>query len=395
MLDPEPGPVAVDRDYSVNLAAGSIKLLVQGCHFQIPKSLLQLHSQTFSHMIDSTSAESDEPLELDDPIGPFQDLRAMLFTPLDSCLNPKHSTTQDLSRLLPLIVLLHKYEVVAYEEFVLELIKPLVTKEKLIDSLSERLSPADIVRMANLVGQSSLASTARQILHDSLWEATLKISPFDMLRFGEEFKETRIQGAAYYRIMLMGQSAWQDSRLSEQHRQNLLSGMMKCGAEWQYIFDSFAEERLSASKHPIFHKCCWKNETSSYVSGRRTYVTERTRLDALWRSLASASLPWYDLVGKVEVVIKVATERSCVGEGFGLAVQSCATRYPTDLAALKAKLIAFFDPEVSEEMALQIERQSDAFPSLHGIAEGVNEAPASLHEIPLEEPAAFTGWLAD
>lgn len=171
-------------------------------------------------------------------------------------MNPTHTTTKDLRRLLNLLVLLNKYDVQEYEEYLVTLIEPLTSQDTLKTHLKEDLSASDVLRISKKVQQPSIAESARKVLLDQIWGKEALTSPYESLLFGEELADNTIIGASYYHILLQGQEAWLTSNLTETHRRNLLAGMIRCGKEWQTISDALA----GATPHPLVRHEDWVND---------------------------------------------------------------------------------------------------------------------------------------
>lgn len=207
--------------------------------------------------------------------------------------------------MLNLLVLLNKYEVQKYEEYLIAVIKPLTSREALKTHLKEDLSASDVLRIARRVQQPSIAESARNVILDQLWGKEALTSPYESLLFGEELNDKVIIGASYYQILLRGEDKWVDINLTDIHRRNLTAGRLRCGEEWQKIFDSIA----GAGDHPIVNSAYWQDSYDSRPN---------TRLLDLWRRLGRSHLPWYDLIGKIEIMTSITRGlgdfRSAIGE---------------------------------------------------------------------------------
>ncbi|KAF8323420.1 hypothetical protein DL93DRAFT_2071155 [Clavulina sp. PMI_390] len=78
----------------MDLTRGNAVFLVQGVLFcsiplyQIPKALLQLHSQAFKDMLEGSQGPDEEPIQLEDELEAFRDLCATLMTWVYICSDP-------------------------------------------------------------------------------------------------------------------------------------------------------------------------------------------------------------------------------------------------------------------------------------------------------------------
>lgn len=212
-------------------------------------------------------------------------------------MNPTSPSTRDLKRLLNLLVLLNKYDVQEYEEYLVTLITPLTSQASLKTHLKEDLSASDVLRIAKKVHQPSIVESARNVILDQLWNKEILASPYETLLFGEDLGDNAIIGASYYQILLHGQDAWLTTTLTDTHRRNLLAGMIRCGKEWQTIFDALA----GVGSHPFVRQEHWID----YYGNQR--------LVELWRSLGQSRLPWFDLMGKIKTTV-AHSPYECVSE---------------------------------------------------------------------------------
>lgn len=214
--------------------------------------------------------------------------------PLKSCLNPSHPIVKDLKRLLNLLVLVNKYDANEIEDYLIALVEPLTQPSPMETHLNKGLSASDVLRIANRVGRPSIAQSAQTVILDQLWGKNALTSPYETLVFGEELGDKAIIGASYYQILLHGEGNWSTADLTDIHRRNLTVGRLKCGEEWQKIFDSVA----GAGDHPIVNSMDWKDDYYSRPSAR---------IVNLWRSLGQSHLPWYDLMGKIEILMGISS----------------------------------------------------------------------------------------
>jgi len=241
-------------------------------------------------MLSSSHPACDGPIELDDPLEAFQDFTAMLLTPLKSCIYPSHPTTKDVGRLLRLLVLCNKYAAREFEEHLVGIVKPLVQEETLPSNLKADLTVTEVLRVANAVDRLELAEAARQILLDELWGDSTRLptstcSSHETLLFAESIGDEELIGAAYYRLLMSG-----DVPCSSPLRQTLDRGMIRCGEEWQKIFNSWGQGKTvsggSLWRDEGFYRSC-PSSSELFLSG-------------VWSSISEASLPWFDVVGKVQ-----------------------------------------------------------------------------------------------
>ncbi|KAF8323423.1 hypothetical protein DL93DRAFT_2162576 [Clavulina sp. PMI_390] len=290
-------------NFSMRFSPGSAVFLVQGVRFRIPKALLQHNSGVLASMFEDAQGSDNDTIQLDDPLEPFEDLVAMLLTPLKSCLNPKLPIASDLKRLLSLFVVLRKYLIDELAGHVKELILPLITPESLPKRLSKHLTAADVIRIAHLVDDLSLAETARCILLDRIWARESSTPPLNILRFGQDLGEKEIIGAAYYQLVLLGRDAWPGLGLSAEEQKILLDGMIHCGERAQRILLSFTQHSSDGEKDPFI-------------------------------GLGKRKLHWFDYVGHVEIIIEVAHQTPvCSRHNYG-----------DQFIALKKEVYSYFIP---------------------------------------------------
>jgi len=261
----------------MELLPGSVVFLVEGTHFRIPSALLQQHSEVLASMLDLGKSE-DTPIELDDPLEAFCAFRSMLLTPLDSCLIPSHPMSKRLDKLLELLVLCHKYEAHKFEDHVASLVIPLVQTNTLQTNLfaCPTISPNNVLQVATVVDRPEIGMAAHNLLTRNLWRSAH--DPHEVLAFAESINDQKLVGTAYYQIMVRGKP----EDLNPSQRQILDRGMIRCGAEWQRVFDSWGQGITLSGE--------------SWDSGDKW-------LHDVWFDLSKARIPWYDVVGKVKKVL--------------------------------------------------------------------------------------------
>ncbi|KAF8319919.1 hypothetical protein DL93DRAFT_2164110 [Clavulina sp. PMI_390] len=310
-------------DFTMGWASGSAVLLVEGKLFRVPKAILQQHSSVFGHMFASTtSTEETDPITLDDSLQAFEDFRAMLFTPLQSCLMPSYPTTKDLRRMLEILVLLHKYEISDFEKHILSLIEPLLEVLKLKSPPPNTPSAYDVFRVAHRVGQIPFVDFARSVIIDRLWDHDPAFSAYEALFFGEEYNDKPITGAAYYQILLLGEEAWRAATLSTTQLDKLVIGRLRCIDLWHELFAAIC----TPGQYPIIHDCCWGHDAVSFSMDRYGLV---------FYDLAKAKRPSFDWIGMLEIFITRAEELACD--------EDCRQRYRPELEEMKQSLYDLFE----------------------------------------------------
>jgi len=160
-------------------------------------------------------------------------------------------------------------------------VEPLVQANTLQSNLDANptMTLFDVLRAGSIVNRPEIGTAAHDLLIDRLWRDVCL--PYEVLVFAESINDKKLIGTAYYRIMVR-----RDLKdLNPSQRQILDRGMIRCGEEWQRIFDLWGEGKsLSGAK--------WEC--------RRHYTCEGGRwLHEVWSALSKAKIPWYDVVGKV------------------------------------------------------------------------------------------------
>ncbi|KAF8281532.1 hypothetical protein DL93DRAFT_1500187 [Clavulina sp. PMI_390] len=238
-------------------------------------------------------------------------------------------------RLLKLLVLLNKYQASAYEEFVWGLIEPMTSTDGLKKHTSPEFNAIEVIRLARKANRQKLAHSAGQILARQLWAKDPKASPYDSLLFSEEVEDLALRGAAYYQVMLLGQAAWDDSRLSERHRQNLMTGLLRSAEEWNSFTRAWNNpEQLP---HPFVHKECLR---LAQRSERNKHLAAR-----LWATLGQHNIVWFDVIGKLGLVMNEALlDISHYEQGVCDQSRNCRAQYGTAIGNMRQNLHAWFEP---------------------------------------------------
>jgi len=280
-------------------------------------------------MLDVGEAREDQ-IVLQDSLEAFRDFRAMLFTPLESCLNPSHTSASDLKRLLDLLLLCHKYLATKLEDHIVSLITPLTRVDVLASNITDGLTVFKVVEIAKIVNQPEIAANGRALILAELWSGAAK-SPYDALIFGENINDKEVIGAAYYQTLLYRWPMWSlEKRLGDQHRRHIKYGMNRCGEEWQKIFNSWGS--LAAQGEALKHE----NHTGCAL---QTFW-----LQSIWVEAAKDKLQWFDVVGKLCAAIRFAAQYDCFADG--------RKAMEAELTRVKTNLYALFVPE--EAIALRL-----------------------------------------
>ena len=134
------------------------------------------------------------------------------------------------------------------------------------------------------MGRPEIAAGAHNLVIRDLWKCSIHLH--DTLVLAESISNSELMGAAYYQIMVQGVSA----ELNPLQRQILDRGVIRCGEEWQKIFDSWGRGKSTSGEKLC--KCF-----ALYDDGADTWLFN------IWSALSEAAIPWYDVVGKVEQVL--------------------------------------------------------------------------------------------
>lgn len=250
------------------------------------------------------------------------------ISPLESCLNPSHPSASDLGRLLELLLLCHKYLATKLEAHIVSTVARLTRADVISLHLAKGLTAFRVFEIANIVNQPEIATRARGLILSELWSDHHSKSPHDALLFGERMGDKEIIGAAYYQTLLYRWPLWSlDRRLTEQHRRHLKYGMVRCGEEWQKIFDSWGM-RNEPVEHQSHSGCTLRD---SWLQG-------------IWQEIAKSKLQWFDVIGKLCAAIQFAAQYDCFAAG--------RQSMESELERIQGNLYACFVPE--EAIALKI-----------------------------------------
>jgi len=200
-------------------------------------------------------------------------------------------------------------------------------------NLKADLTATEVLRVADVVDRPEIAEAARQILLDELWGDSTKpptpaCSPHKTLLFAESIGDKELIGAAYYQLLLSGGVPG-----SSPLRQTLDRGMIRCGEEWQKIFNSWGQGKTVSGGS----LCCSEDHPHSECND----PTERV-LSGIWSHIAEASLPWFDVVGKVQCATYwQAANRTCWRDEWDMPT---LTLTPTkqELARIKEEAYSYF-----------------------------------------------------
>lgn len=225
--------------------------------------------------------------------------------------------------MLNLLVLLNKYDVKEFEDYLAPLIEPMTKPDSLKTNLNEQFSASDVLRIAKRVNRSSIAESARSVMLEQLWGKEALVSPYETLLFGEELDDKAIIGASYYQILLRGEEDWSTPNLTDNHRRNLTAGRLRCANEWQKIFESIA----GTENHPLIRREDWTDPTHYHSSSQGSM-----RIAGLWRKMGQMKSPWFDLVGRIGML----PQTSYYGQD---------TRFSTELEKIKNNVYIYFEPE--------------------------------------------------
>jgi hypothetical protein len=253
------------------------------------------------------------------------------FSPLHSCIHPSHPANEELGRLLRLLVLCNKYGIREFEEHVLTLVKPLSHPDRLPSNLKADLTATEVIRVAILVNQPEIAEGARKILRDEVWGDRTKVPaaiarlPYETLLYAESIGDKDLIGAAYYRLLISGDKA--GSTCTPSLRQTLDRGMIRCGEEWQKIFDSWGRGKSAAGGPLLYCEYCGHS-----LSGQERFMSR------IWSLIAEASTPWYDVAGKVRCAMRLEGDPyPCCSRAVGPATR--------ELARIKKEAYSYFMEE--------------------------------------------------
>jgi hypothetical protein len=224
--------------------------------------------------------------------------------------------------LLRLLVFCNKYAAREFEEHLVTLVKPLVQADTLSSSLGVDLTVTEVLRIANMVDQPVIAEVARQNFLDELWgdcETTTPLAgpPYETLLFAESIGDKELIGAAYYQILISGDTSGSTPAL----RQTLDRGMIRCGEEWQKVFNLWGQGKYE------------KEFSCANCHQRHLY--------GIWSRIAAASLAWYDVVGKVRCAARWQSDNMY---SYGCCSMKAAA---PELARIKKEVYSYFMEERS------------------------------------------------
>lgn len=229
--------------------------------------------------------------------------------PLDSCLNPSHHSTTNLARLLNLLVFSQKYLVHRLQAHLMSLVSPLTQTTTISSHLKNGLSALRVIEVATILNDNDMRTVARSIILGDLWldpdrDASRDlVDPYDALIYGETIADKEVIGASYYRIAVSRDwsKPW-DTRLSQCHIQNLLTGRNALLMEWQTTSDSWGRGA--------------KNSTAMFnfpIDGTGGCIKQNW-LHGVWVAIAQKEVELHDIVGRYRVVIDVFAEVKATGD---------------------------------------------------------------------------------
>ncbi|KAF9515701.1 hypothetical protein BS47DRAFT_1341623 [Hydnum rufescens UP504] len=212
-------------------APGSQVFLVRGVIFQVPKSLLEIHSTLlFERRVPSGPVEL-----LDVPSKAFGHFCDAMMNPIESSLI---RPDPDLREILDILSIAHKYDAKIIEGRALPIAISMTSPENIKAHLNSRLSALEIVEIGTSINCAEVADSA---FHLIMKEVRRKQLPgHKALSFAERINEPRFVARIYYEIMLQGSSEWDmDTHLTDRQRRNLNRGSVKCTEAWDEISRSW------------------------------------------------------------------------------------------------------------------------------------------------------------
>ncbi|KAF8319917.1 hypothetical protein DL93DRAFT_2094399 [Clavulina sp. PMI_390] len=256
----------------------SIRIWVEDTIFQIPRSMLEQNSEAFTSMLDyfDTLNGPGVSLKLEGTSKTFQEIYQILFT----------------------------YGMKRFENRVLTFIEPLVFDGALQASITDDFSALDVFHAAHELQHSGFIDATLQVLLAGLWAKDPKVSAYGTLHAAEHYKDRKLLGASYYRILLDGPDVWDEApTLTDKHRLNLARAVTSCGMEWDRVSLHLWKPELG--NYSIVHNSHWQVTKKSKIKKGKTiflgYSTEH--LVSIFQRIASCDLPWYDLVGRATIVV--------------------------------------------------------------------------------------------
>jgi len=265
------------QDETMKFPSGSLTVSVDNVLFKIPLALLQVHSVIFSSMID-VGSDSGEPIVLQDSVEAFREFLKVLLRPFESCLDLDKEVSHDLSKVLKVYTIAHKYCAASIEQRAKSIAISLTTADVVRDHISPTLTAIQIYDIALLVGCDEISSVLRNVIISDSWSGT--IPPLDLLALGERHSDSQFAGLALYRIMLLGRDSWlNDPRITVSQGELLARGLFRFYEEWEAVSKGFAKIGRGCSNY----------------GGCSTY-------SLAFREIAGNDLPFFDVIGRLRVL---------------------------------------------------------------------------------------------
>ncbi|KAF8297756.1 hypothetical protein DL93DRAFT_2161208 [Clavulina sp. PMI_390] len=256
----------------------STRIWVGDTIFQIPRAMLEQNSEVLTRMLlqHDTLDDPGLSLKLEGTSETFQEVYQILFT----------------------------YGMKRFENRVLTFIEPLVFDGALQASITDDFSALDVFHAAHELQHSGFIDATLQVLLAGLWAKDPKVSAYGTLHAAEHYKDRKLLGASYYRILLDGPDVWDEApTLTDKHRLNLARAVTSCGMEWDRVSLHLWKPELG--NYSIVHNSHWQVTKKSKIKKGKTiflgYSTEH--LVSIFQRIASCDLPWYDLVGRATIVV--------------------------------------------------------------------------------------------
>ena len=257
-------------------------------------------------------------------------------SPLQSCINPSHPATEELGRLLRLLVLCNKYGAREFEEHIAKFVENLTRQDQPRWDLGADLPITEVMNIAIVVDRPQFFERARQVLVDEVWGApdsrtvpAVARQPHELLIYAESIGDKELIGFAYYQLLVSGDK----TGLTPSLCQTLNRGMTRCGEEWEKIFNSWGQGKQVSGGSLFYCEVCGHGD---YISAEETGKFLRS----LWPTIARASLPWYDVVGKLRRAVTIsAYSPYCCRKSIGPAKR--------ELSRIKKEVYSYFMEEGS------------------------------------------------
>jgi len=212
-------------------------------------------------------------------------------SPLQSCINSSHPAAKKLGRLLRLLVLCNKYGADEFEEHIVNIVERLIGPVRRRWGLDADVTIIEMMNIANVVDQPRIVERARQILVDEVWRATesasVRAPTHELLLHAESIGDKELIGFVYYQLLVSGDK----TGLTPSLCQTLNRGMIRCGEEWENIFNSWAQGKQVSGGSLFYCEVC----ECGYSSAEKIDKF----LHSLGPTIVRASLPWYDVLGKL------------------------------------------------------------------------------------------------